>query len=279
MVKDQCPGVVLTFTPHPLEILRKETPFFCLTSEQQRVDLFNKLEVENLILHKIDTAFLNLSARQFIEEILVKTLKAKHVVIGDDFSFGKNKTGNIEVLRELGEEYDYDTHVVSPVIVDGHRCSSTEIRACLQKGNLSAVRDMLGRHFSVVGKVIQGDNMGKALGYKTANIKPGPGFNMSRGVYATVTRVLEPRGVCDYVSATNVGVRPTISDGKDVLIESHCLKQELILYGEKIEVFFIEKIRDEQKFADFEMLQKQIKMDCEQISQMVRDDPSRFNVK
>ena len=266
---------VLTFSPHPASILQKNHALFSLTTDQEKIDEFTKCGVDVAILHRIDEAFLKISPEEFIEDMLVRRLAIKHVVVGDDFTFGSYAKGNIDHLRDFGKKYGFVTHVIESVMVNGIRCSSTAIRNYLRLGQLQEARAMLGRDFSLAGTVVPGQKKGASLGFRTANIAPPRGFQLAHCIYATVARI----GSKDYLSATNVGVRPTITADKKLVVETHIFDQDFDLYGQTLRIFFIEMLRPEEKFTSVNELQKHIAQDCERVRALARANPTRFHVK
>lgn len=277
-LKGQRPGAVLSFTPHPNELLHENVAHFYLTSDEQKIRMLSRLGLDFAIIQRIDPQFLKLSPVSFVEEVLVNQLKAKDVVVGDDFTFGAQAKGNTAFLTKLGGQHGFNTHVVPPVNIDGQRCSSTTIRSYLRAGDVAKANRMLGRQFSMRGEVLAGQSKGASLGFKTANLLPAAGFGLCRGVYATVTRVLYDHGFLDYVSATNVGVRPTVTEQNVLVVESHCLDGNLDLYGQTIEVFFVARLRDEMKFPTVTALQEQVQRDFQALRQMHLATPSLFQV-
>jgi riboflavin kinase/FMN adenylyltransferase len=268
---------ILSFSPHPSELLKQDSPHFYLTSDEQKISLFSRFGLDVAIIHRLDREFLELSPHNFIEDILVKKLKMKHVIVGDDFSYGKKALGDIKLLTMCGHRLGFETHIVEPVCLLGVRCSSRIIRNMLTHGNLFKANLMLGRPFSLSGYVQVGAKRGGTLGFKTANIIPLPGLGLCKGVYATITKVNTDSGR-EYISVTNVGTRPTITDEEKLVVENHCLDQELELYGQHIEIFFIERLREEQKFSSITALQEQVQKDCHAVRQMHFLYPSRFHV-
>jgi riboflavin kinase/FMN adenylyltransferase len=268
----------MTFSPHPQEVLKKGLPFFHLTSDQEKLDLLANF-VDVVLVQKDDREFLALSAKDFIDDILVKELQVKNVIVGDDFTFGKMAHGNALFLKKLGDQHGFATHIIEPVLINNERCSSSRIRAYLRAGDLLAANAMLTRPFFLGGMVREGQKQGRLLGFRTANIHPPPGFSLRHGVYATVTRVVLGNVTKDYLSATNVGTRPTVTDQLDVVVESHCLDQEIDLYDRYIKIFFIERLRDEVKFSSMAALREHIEKDCLKVRELQEREPARFNIK
>ncbi len=270
---------VLTFSPHPSVILHPGRAHFSLTSDEEKVRQFARLDVDVAIMQKTDEEFLRLSPENFVERILIGELGVKHVVVGEDFSFGSGARGNVLTLRKLGVPLGMLTHVVPPVLVNGERCSSSAIRQYLRNGNVASANAMLDRAFSFSGTVRPGLKQGRVLGFPTANLLPPPGFDLCHGIYATITRVKSSDGHQDFLSATSIGVRPTIGPNLHCLVETHVLDQDLDLYDQDLQIFFIERLRPEIKFASLEALRKQIGEDCEQIRALHHAHPTRFHVK
>lgn len=286
LIKQTCqieankPCGVLTFSPHPLQLLQPQISHFYLTCDHQKTRLFAKLAIDALIILPIDEQFLLLSPQAFVKDILVDCLKVKNVVVGDDFTFGRLAAGDARLLAQLGQHYGYETHVLKPVMLNGYRCSSTNIRNFLKAGEIRQANNMLGHPFSLYGQVISGQRKATGLGFSTANIIPKSFFGLKFGVYATVTRVFADHGHNDYLSATNVGIRPTISQEQKLVVETHCLDiSDLDLSNKMIEIFFIDRIRDEQKFSSIPALQEQVQKDCQQIRQSRLLNPALFHVE
>lgn len=256
---------VLTFDPHPAEILCPKEGHFSLSSLDQKIDIFSQLGLDAAIFQPVDHQFLSISPKQFV--LALSKLKVKHVVVGEDFSFGQKAAGNVMLLKQMGKELGFLVHIVENVSVGGLRCSSTAIRTFLEVGDIKAASSMLGRYFSLRGEVVLGQQKGQLLGFPTANISP-KNFYLKMGVYGSVTRIQPGLGQKDELSITNVGVRPTVSQDDKLLVETHLLSTSLTLYGREIEVFFVEKIRDEEKFPSLKALQEQVSKDCQKARQM-----------
>jgi riboflavin kinase / FMN adenylyltransferase len=268
---------VLTFSPHPQNILKK-IQHTCLTPDNDKIRILSTFGLDVAIIQPVSHEFLTLSPQRFVEDILVKKLGVDHVIVGHDFSFGEKAQGNTELLEQLGLTLGFSVHIIPPVMVNQQRCSSSTIRELLSLGHITKANAMLGRHYSLRGTVVTGNRLGGPLGFNTANLRPFAGFFMRHAIYASITRVYDAQGYKDYVSATNVGVRPTVSDDNMVVVESHCLDSNPELYGKDIEVFFIDYIRDEEKFASITSLKEQVQRDCRAIRQMSHDHPQLFQV-
>ena len=256
---------VLTFSPHFVEYLRPEKKLFRLSSDAQKADLLIKYGADFVVIQKLGEEFLNLSPADFINKILKEKLGARELVVGDDFCFGKNAEGSLADLADAAQKGAFKLHIISGKKESDERCSSSAIRKYLSQGDLLSAQKMLGRCFSVQGHVKKGQGIAQGLGFGTANILPEENFGLRRGVYATFTRVNN----INYPSATNVGVRPSVSETPILTIETHCLDQKLDLRDCELEIFFIKRIRDEIKFDSLEALKLQVQKDLAHIRQIL----------
>lgn len=254
-LKGKAQAFALTFSPHIKEILCPKSPHFYLSNNAQKIAHFSKAGLDGAIFHKVSKEFLELSASDFIKELAVK-LKIKHVIVGEDFTFGQRALGDTTLLKSLGSKLGFMTHVISKVAIDGVTCSSTTIRNYLKDGDIPSAKKLLGRDFSVFGTVISGQKQGRILGFPTANLKP-ENFFLKPSVYVSLTIFNGQK----LPSLTNVGVRPTVSDRNEILVETHILHEEPDLYGQEIEVYFLERLRDEIKFPSLMALQEQLQLD------------------
>lgn len=278
LLKKNSLACILTFSPHPLEIFKPHSNLFRLTPDKQKLKFFSELGVDSVITQKSDEKFLSLSANDFVTQILVKKLNVAHVVVGSDFVFGKDRVGDISLLKSMGKEFGFKVHIIEPVLLDNTRCSSSSIRTFLSNGHVLKANSMLGRKYSVTGMVEHGDKIGRKLGFRTANVSVPKNFAMKHGIYATVTRVSFDNKHVDYLSATSLGTRPSVSDKCETLLETHCLNQSLDLYGKSIEIFFVDFIRDEICFSTLEELKEQMKQDCITVEKMNQENPCLFEI-
>lgn len=234
---------VITFDPHPVEVLAPGTSPRLITNIDERLGLLEDLGAE--VVAVLDLAEVrDFDPQQFVAEILVGKLNVSTLTIGEDFQFGKDRAGDVRFLSEAGERGGFGVEVVGMVGDGGQTVSSSRIRTLIEVGSVSDAAALLGSRYRVTGPVIDGDKRGRDIGYPTANLRPverkvTPG----NGVYATVTRV----NGTDHMSATNVGTRPTFGGGER-LIEAHILDFEGDLYGEEITVEFVERLRPELEF-------------------------------
>jgi len=251
-------GVVLTFNPHPIRLMRPEKRLPLLTTTAQKVRLLEELAVEVLIVHPFTAAFGALPAREFVQEHLVRRLGVVEVVIGHDYRFGRNREGNIALLQQLGAEFGFPVHVVDAIEIQGVVVSSTLIRNLLQQGQVHKAQTFLGRPYEVTGQVVPGYGRGsRLLGFPTANLKVDNGLLLpGKGIYA-VRVELQGRV---YEGVANIGTCPTF-DNDEISLEVYILDFQADIYGENLAVRFEERLRDELRFPDVPALVTQIKKD------------------
>ncbi len=248
-------SVVYTFTKHPDTMLRKALISQIITTNEQKTRLLKSTTLDTLCYKEFDEAFSRLSPKEFIKDILVDTLKIRLAVVGFNYRFGYMGKGDVEYLKKSGEKYGFRVIVVPPVKVKAEIVSSTLIREYIKKGKMERVFQLLGRHFSLYGTVIAGRRIGRTLGFPTANIMSHPNMAVpANGVYITKTKY-DDRWVN---SITNVGIAPTLREGKAFSIETHMLDYNEDIYGKDIEVCFIHKLRDEKKYESIDALKKQV---------------------
>jgi riboflavin kinase / FMN adenylyltransferase len=245
---------VLTFDPHPLEVLHPAAlPKLIMPFEVKR-DVIEGLGVRELVVIPFDREFAALSAEGFVEDVLIERLTAARVSVGENFRFGARAKGDPEMLVARTE---FDTRVVPLVEVDGETVSSTRIRALVAAGDMEGARRCLGAPFMVEGTVVEGDQRGRTLGFPTANIVPDDRLAIpGHGVYAAFADGVP--------AAVNVGVRPTFDSGRGVLIETYLIDREDDLYGRTLRVAFVERLRGERRFAGVEELIAQMRIDVEE---------------
>lgn len=250
-------SVVYTFDVHPSSLFGHSTPM--ITPCENRLALLNSFEPDFIYIQKIDRDFLNITPENFVKDVLINKLGAVHIISGENYTFGKNKSGNSDLLKKICNENGIKYTVV-PFSKEGENIiSSTLIRSLLDKGEIPNANRMLGRCFSISGKVIHCREIGATLGFPTANILPKENSQLPMsGVYATNTIV----GGKSYPSITNVGTAPTFSENK-LIIESHILDFKEDIYSQNITVEFLKLLRPQQKFPSVIMLVEQLKKDTE----------------
>ncbi len=256
--QDLLSGVV-TFRQPPQEVLSPASKLLCLTNLAQRTSLLKNEGVGAIITLPFTRELAQLSARKFVS-LLKKYLRLKGLVIGPDFALGRNREGNIDTLRALGQNMDFTVTVVPPVKINGEVVSSTVIRKALIKGNMKRVHNLIGRYFSLSGRVIPGTGRGIELGSPTANMEIAPEQILPPdGVYATRVYI----GGKAYQSMTNIGRNPTFG-GSERTVEVYVLDYHGDLYGQELKIDIVERLRDEIQFETVEELKKQITEDIKQ---------------
>jgi riboflavin kinase / FMN adenylyltransferase len=244
---------VLTFEPHPLSVIHPEAAPKLIMPFTIKRDVIEGLGVEEMVIIPFDEGFSTIEAEEFCSRILIETLGATKVSVGENFRFGKKAKGDPEMLRAHSE---FETQVVPLVEVDGEIVSSTRIRAQVTAGDVEGAMHCLGAPFLLEGTVVEGDKRGRTLGFPTANVVPSEDYVYpGHGVYAAFADGIP--------AAVNVGVRPTFETGRGVLIESYLIDHEADLYGRTLRMAFIARLRGEKRFASVEELVAQMHRDVE----------------
>ena len=255
--KSNLPLSVLTFDPHPREFFSKENNNFLLQTVLDKAEALSKNNIDYLINLKFDDLLSELSPEQFVEKVLSESLSLKHIFVGKDFKFGKDRAGDINSLKSFGLKYRIGLSSIKLKNHDGTSISSTKIRNNLKNGKIKEANELLGRPYMISGLVIEGDRRGRQIGFPTANISLGKLIRPAFGVYAVLIEGIENkvlRGIA------NIGRRPTVND-RGVLLEVNIFDFNEDIYGKKIFISLIDFIRDEKKFDGIENLKKQIVMD------------------
>ena len=250
---------VVTFRQHPREVLSPRTKLPYLTNLAEKVSLLKNEGVDAVITLSFTKELAQLSARQFVG-LLTKYLRMCGLIIGPDFALGRGREGNADTLRKLGREMNFSVTVIPPIVVHGEVVSSTAIRDALAGGNIKRVSNLIGRSFSLQGRVTTGAGRGLELGFPTANLEIDPKQALpAEGVYATWAYVEDKA----YHSMTNIGRRPTFG-GNGRTVETYILNYHRDLYGHKLRIEIVERLRDEKRFDSVEELKKQIAEDIKQ---------------
>ncbi len=249
-------SAVFTFLNHPINYFVPEK-VKNIFDEKEKERLIEGFGIDYLIDIPFDKAMTQISAEQFIVKILKDKIHAKKIVVGHDFTFARNKEGTVDVLREIGHEYGIEVEIVQPIKINGIRVSSTFIRELISEGRVDEIPQYLGTPYVIEGEIIHGKANGRKMGYPTANISlKDQIINPKNGIYAS-------RVIIDgkkYFGATNVGMNPTVN-GKYLSIETNILDFDEDIYGKRVRIEFLEKIRDEKKFESLDELRKQLDLD------------------
>ena len=259
-------SAVMTFDPHPVKVMRPENAPPLITPIHQKIKLIEQSGVDVIFCLPFTKEFSQTTAREFVQNILVRKIGIKELVVGYDYSFGKGREGNIELLKELGNHFNYRIHVVGPVKIAETLVSSTSIRNLVMEGRLDEARILLGRHYEVAGTVIKGKNRGaRLLGFPTANLKLIDELSPKMGVYAVYVLFNGDA----YQGVTNIGYNPTFGNGA-FSVETHLLDFEGDLLGKTIRIQFIARLRDEKTFENAETLAEQIQKDIDAARKILR---------
>ncbi len=249
-------ALACTFEPHPLEVLQPARAPLPLTTLEERLALIAEAGIDATVIVAFTPAVAALEPETFVRDVLVGALKARDVVVGFNHRFGRGARGDAALLEALGPRLGFRAHVVAPLLVDGIPVSSSEVRQALQAGDLERAARLLGRPYSVEGEVVRGAGRGRTLGFPTANVKTRRPLPLPAGVYACRAFL----GADRYPAVINVGVRPTFGE-TELLVEAHLLDFSGDLYGRRLSLAFLRRLREERKFPDVEALRRQIALD------------------
>lgn len=255
------PTALLTFDPHPLAVLDPDEAPARITTPRQRERLLEALGLGSLLVLPFTLELAALPAEAFVREVLVDRLAVRELFVGTRFAFGRGRAGDLALLRSLGETHGFAAHGVPEVDHGGAAISSTRIRRAVAEGRVEEAAELLGRTFSLEGVVVRGDRMGKRLGWPTINIAADGELEPLEGVYAT--RVFFPSFPATFDAATNIGTRPTVYENYQRVVESHILDFGSDVYGERVELHFHKRLRDEMLFNSVMALSSQIRRDVE----------------
>src|SRR6476619_683694 len=254
-------AVVITFDPHPAKVLRPEEAPHLLTSTQHKIALIRDLGVAHLLILRFDREFATTPPEEFVLELVRHSKPLREICVGHEWSFGKGRAGNLALLKKLGQTHHFDVIGIQPVKVNDTVVSSTAIRHSIEEGNLIKATQMLGREYTILGTVVRGEQLGRKLGFPTANLSAHSEQFPPNGVYVVEARLAGTL----YRGVANLGFRPTVAAGKpERLLELHLFDLDREIYGEEMEVRFVRYLRPEQKFADLEALKAQIAADVQQ---------------
>jgi riboflavin kinase/FMN adenylyltransferase len=252
------PSAVLTFEPHPREFFARESGPPRLSTLRDKLERFASLGVARVHVARFDASLAKLSAEEFIDRILVRTLKVGWILVGDDFRFGHDRVGDLALLREKAATYSVEA--MPTIAIDGERASSTAVRSALALGNVEHAAKLLGRPYIMSGRVAHGDKLGRDLGFPTANVvlRHKPALS---GIFAVRVHGL---GGEARAGVASLGVRPTVKQGAKPLLEIFVFDFDEAIYGRRIAVEFLHKLRDEELYADLDQLTRQIRVDVAQ---------------
>ena len=272
---------IITFEPHPLQILVPDKAPKRLTPFRTKVQVLAEHGVERLFALTFDQEMREKSPETFVQDVLVDGLAARHIVVGYDFRFGHKAKGDVLLLMELGRQYGFGVTKVEPISWRGQVCSSSLIRTAIAHGDMALATDLLGHPFVIEGRVVEGDRRGRELGFPTANIRPpserapkGPALWPPAGIYAVRVAWNEQGQQVLADGAASLGFRPTFDDRQGRLLEIHLLDRQVELYGKKLCCQFVAHLRGEEKFDDLSKLKAQMAKDCADAKTILAKLPS-----
>src|SRR5688572_25457312 len=247
----------MTFDPHPPRVLRPDKAPPLLMTKAQRIEALERAGVDGVAVVRFTPELSQWDPETFVQTVLVEWLRVSEVWVGANFLFGRDRAGNFSVLRSLGARYGFRAEKIDPVRYKEFVVSSTRVRRLVSEGRVDEAGALLGHHYTIDGSVVQGRKRGQTLGFPTANLCSENDLIPPRGVYATTVTL---DGIV-YASVTNIGKRPTFESGEEDVIESHVLDFEKDLYGTKLRLGFVQRLRDEKRFENADALKKQIETD------------------
>ncbi|MBI3903027.1 MAG: bifunctional riboflavin kinase/FAD synthetase [Nitrosomonadales bacterium] len=254
------PAAVVIFEPHPREFFTPQQAPARLTSMREKLELFAALGVDQVHICRFNKTFAQMDAQSFVRALHEK-VRARFVLIGDDFRFGSGRNGDFALMQQVGAQLGLEVQAMHSVLHDGVRISSTAVRAALAAGRMDVAQSYLGRHYSISGRVVHGDGMGHKLGFPTANIQLKHNLPPLKGIYVVQAH---GEGLGILQGAASLGVRPTVHVDAKPVLEVHLLEFAQGIYGKHLRVEFLHKLRDEMKFPDLQSLTQQIALDVEQ---------------
>lgn len=258
-------AAAFVFEPHPIKVLFPERAPKLLVTAQHKADLMEKLGLNLLIYTSFTLAISKCSPEEFVNNILINKLNIKQAFVGFNYTFGHKGAGTPELLQELGKKHGFEVRVIPPVEVDGQVVSSSLIRKALESGNIKWARVMLGYDPMLEGQVIEGERRGRTIGFPTANLAVSSELNVpGKGVYAARAQIRD--GI--FQAVVNIGSKPTFHEEYPISIEAHLIDFHDEIYGEKMRLYFIDKIRDERRFSNVEELVGQISKDRDRAKQI-----------
>jgi riboflavin kinase/FMN adenylyltransferase len=254
------PACVMTFEPHPREFFAPDQAPVRLTSLREKLVLLAERGVDDVQVCRFNYAFAQIAAQEFIESILVRGLGVRWLQVGDDFRFGARRAGDFTMLKQAADRFGFEVAAMPSVMLDGERVSSTLVRNALAAGDLTLAGRLLGRPYSISGRVVRGDQLGRKLGFPTANVQMKHNRPPLTGIFAV--KLQDDTGAAQR-GVASLGIRPTVKQQGQPVLEVHVLDFDGDLYGRQVRVDFLHKFRDEEKYADLETLKRQIAIDVE----------------
>lgn len=257
--KNNGESVVITFHPHPRMVLQENSDIKLLGTIEERIELLEEAGVDHLIIIPFTKEFSRISSLEFVRDILVNHIGTKKLVIGYDHHFGRNREGSFEHLVEFGPMYGFEVEEIPAIDIKDVNVSSTKIRSAIEEGDINKAKEYLGRNYSISGIVVAGEQIGRLMGFPTANIKIKESIKLIPGIGVYAVKVFH--GNSEYKGMLNIGYRPTIGDQNDLSIEVNLFDFKANLYDEELKIEFISKVRNEKQFKDVNQLKEQLERD------------------
>lgn len=261
-------SILLTFDPHPRLILNpKDTTLKLISTIDEKIELLNSFELDHLVIAEFSKDFAAMDAEEYVQKILIDNFHPKKIVIGYDHHFGKNRSGNIDLLRKLASKYNYEVEEISAQTLDEISVSSTKVRNALLHGDIQQANQFLAHPFTIKGKVVHGDKIGRILGFPTANIDISYPHKLipASGVYAVKIKINQQY----YKGALSIGYRETVFDNSKLTIEVFILDFDGDLYNQELDMIFVQFLREQIKYENWELLKLQIEKDVADVRQAV----------
>ena len=251
-------SLVLTFFPHPRMVLQGESEVKLLNTLSEKIDLLEKIGVQNLVIHPFDITFSRLTAEEFVKTVLIDQFDIKKIIIGYDHRFGRNRTANIDDLIAFGKQHDFEVEQISVQEIDAVSISSTKIRNALMEGNMALANEYLGYEYFLTGIIVRGKQLGRTIDFPTANLQMEENYKLipRNGVYVVKSTINQKT----VFGMMNIGLNPTVA-GENLAIEIHFFDFDEELYDQKISVSLLEYLRPEQKFESVAFLKQQLEKD------------------
>ncbi len=266
--KDLTPAI-LTFFPHPRMVLQKDANIKLINTIDEKKDILNALGIKTLIIKRFTQEFSRLTAEEFVQRILVNELRAKHVIIGYDHRFGRNRAADIEDLKAFGKTYGFEVEEITAQDINDVAVSSTKIRNALFEGDIAIANRYLGYNFNLTGEVVKGKGLGRTIDFPTANLNISEDYKLipKQGVYIIKSKYKDK----SYFGMMNIGTNPTVN-GEKQSVEIHFLDLNTSLYGEHLDIQVLKRIRDERKFESIEALKRQLYLDRQDALRYIIDN-------
>ena len=260
-------SILLTFEPHPRKLLFPDQPLGIITPLYQKLRLIAKEGIQHIVVVPFTREFANQSAQEYLENFMVNIFHPHSIIIGYDHRFGNDRKGDMKLMEQYAPVYKYELIEIPPQLIDEAAVSSTKIRNAITEGRMEDASHMLGRDYSLMGTIVHGNKLGRTLGYPTANLKPMEPEQIipANGIYAI-------KAICNnerYGGMLSIGYNPTVTDKRELRIEANLFNFDKEIYGEHLEIFFVKRLRDEQKFDSLDALKEQLHQDKEESMKLV----------